>query len=308
MGTKKSKVLRDKIAGAIYGFAIGDAMGATTEFMDKDEITYKFGKLGNIIGGGWLDLEAGQVTDDTQMSMCIMEVLMKTLGPLTQAEMQVMNSRKRKSLEDKMTYDIMLKFIQWYDSNPPDIGGQCRKAISYGKMMLNRTGWLNLDIFKKDIYDEKALGNGSLMRAMPCAILGLGELNIDQGALTHNNPLCSEIITGYSYLLKQLLVIPYLGFVLLPEVKELNEPTGYIKDTYENAVYWLRESKSFKEAIINAVNHGGDADTIAAITGSLAGAGYGYDEIPKEWLKKLDKNVNNFLKKFINFCFSYLQI
>ena len=69
--------IKNRLKGSLYGFAIGDAMGATTEFMSEDEIKSEYGKLTDIVGGGWLDLIAGEVTDDTQMSICVMEVLMK---------------------------------------------------------------------------------------------------------------------------------------------------------------------------------------------------------------------------------------
>lgn len=71
---------RNKIAGAIYGFAIGDAMGATTEFMSEEQIKKSFGQVTDILGGGWLNLKVGEVTDDTQMSICVMNALMRTLN------------------------------------------------------------------------------------------------------------------------------------------------------------------------------------------------------------------------------------
>lgn len=54
----------DKVKGALYGFAIGDSMGATNEFKTKEQIEYE-GKVTDLIGGGWLNLNAGEVTDDT---------------------------------------------------------------------------------------------------------------------------------------------------------------------------------------------------------------------------------------------------
>ena len=54
--------------------------------------------------------------------------------------------------------------------------------------------------------------------------------------------------------------------------------------------------------------YGGDADTIAAITGSLAGAKFGYDAIPEKWINQLNHDVKEFLEKFKNFTFSCLQI
>ena len=78
------------------------------------------------------------------------------------------------------------------------------------------------------------------------------------------------------------------------------EPSGYLWNTFNNSVYWSNKD-SFKKAIVGAVNHGGDADTIAALTGSLAGARFGYNNIPKEWVKQLNPDVKCFLNKFINF-------
>ena len=72
--------LKDHIAGAVYGFAIGDSVGAITEFMSKDEIKSKYGEVTKQLGGGWLNLKPGEVTDDTQMMLCVMDALMKLPG------------------------------------------------------------------------------------------------------------------------------------------------------------------------------------------------------------------------------------
>ncbi|GAB7568963.1 MULTISPECIES: ADP-ribosylglycohydrolase family protein [Gemella] len=67
--------IKDRLKGVLYGFSIVDVMGATTEFMSEAEIKRDYGKLTDIIGGGWLNLKTGGVTDDTQMPICVMEVL-----------------------------------------------------------------------------------------------------------------------------------------------------------------------------------------------------------------------------------------
>ena len=61
--------LKDHIAGAVYGFAIGDSVGATTEFMSKDEIKLKYGEVTKQLGGGWLGLNHGDVTEWSIMSL-----------------------------------------------------------------------------------------------------------------------------------------------------------------------------------------------------------------------------------------------
>lgn len=269
--------LRDKIAGSVYGFVIGDAMGATTEFLTKQQVARMYGQVDDIIGGGWLNLEPGEITDDTQMTLCIMEAIMS--GPKDSEEFIDI-------CEDK--------FIGWLESGPKDVGNQCRKAI-HGLMCGQKTP-----------VDQGALGNGSLMRAMPLAILGLNYLNILQGLITHNNSICSKVILSYSDLLQDYLydscVAKYRN-----DVEKLLEPSGHVLNTYNNSVYWSKQ-KSFKKALFGAVNDGGDADTIAAITGSLAGARFGLKEIPDSWIKKINPEVRNKLDSFLAFVFQCLQI
>lgn len=273
---------RNKIAGAIYGFAIGDAMGATTEFMHAHEIKRKYGKVTDIIGGGWLMLKSGEITDDTQMTMCVMDAIMWA--------------------HNEETFDWPIfgnyckqNFIDWYNSKPKDIGGQCQKGI------------ISLINNEEQPHDKNALGNGSLMRAMPLALLGpeFEDWNTYQGRLTHNNLKCSRVILDYHRLIQSYLN----GETYIPKenvTRGILEPTGHIWNTYNNAVYWSNKD-SFKEAIVGAVNNGGDADTIAAIAGSIAGARFGIEEIPEKWLNAIDPEVKIFLKKFINFVISYVQ-
>lgn len=267
--------IKNKIAGAIYGFAIGDAMGATTEFLTSGQIRNRFESVTDIIGGGWLNLKAGEVTDDTQMSMCVMDALMKYPNDIK-----------------KFQKKCMKNFVEWFEYGPKDVGGQCAKGIQC--FMYNNS-------FIPE--DSKALGNGSLMRAMPCALVGKVDFNVAQGNLTHNNLECSQVIQDYSRMIQDYLYNKIYTY----QVKDNLKPSGYLWNTFNNSIYWSNES-SFEKAIIGAVNDGGDADTIAAITGSIAGARFGYDAIPQRWIDQLDYEVKIYLEKFKNFVFSYLQI
>ena len=185
-------------------------------------------------------------------------------------------------------------FVDWANSGPKDIGGQCAKGIRY---ILHGT---SVPV------DDTALGNGSLMRAMPLAILNLPFYNILQGRITHNNLTCSNYILEYTRIIQDYIhdnkVYKYIG-----KVKRLLEPSGYIVNTFNNSMYWSSKD-SFEEAVVGAVNHGGDADTIAAITGSLAGARFGFKNIPERWINQLDFNTKIFLENFKNFTFNCLQI
>ena len=71
--------------GAYLGLAIGDALGATVEFMTPREIQDTYGMHRKIIGGGWLKLKPGQVTDDTGMSLALGDAIISTNGFNTKA-------------------------------------------------------------------------------------------------------------------------------------------------------------------------------------------------------------------------------
>lgn len=132
---------KDRIKGALYAFAIGDSMSATTEFMTEEEIHKNYGKITDILGGGWLDLNPGECNDDTDMSICIMKSLMENDN-------------------DNFEKNTMELFVDWYNTHPRDIGNQCKSAIEH---------YIQYEIFIEE--DETALGNGSLMRALPCVLL-----------------------------------------------------------------------------------------------------------------------------------------
>lgn len=275
--------IKSKIKGALYGFAIGDAMGATTEFMDEYQIKQKYGEVRDIMGGGWLLLKPGDVTDDTQMTMCVCNAIEHFPG-----EKQV----------TEMLDKCCSNFVRWYKSGPKDIGNTCRTVIAKSRMMVCHESWQEVAL------NPDSLGNGSLMRTMPIVLAGYPrEVAISQGRLTHNNIMCDTAIEIYYNNLEKAL---FYGS-LRNDAKALAEPTGHVLKTLNNALYWSQNSHTFEDAIINAVNHGGDADTIAAITGSLVGALYGYDKIPNRWIEQLDVKVKNELDKYSEIFYEILK-
>ena len=276
--------IQSKIKGSLYGFAIGDAMGATTEFMDENSIKKTYGKVKNIVGGGWLNLKPGEVTDDTQMMMCVCEAINYGFGETRNWDYHTFESPTQAMLSKCCDY-----FSQWYLSNPPDIGGCCRSVISACLNNHNPNVWMD------KAANPQSLGNGSLMRTLPIILGGLSdEAAILQGRLTHGNYVCDAALHMYYQNMESFLYNG--GFRNITE--GLYEPSGHVVNTLNNALYWVQHTGSFKKAIICAVNHGGDADTIAAITGSLAGAFYGYEAIPKKWIEQLNPEVRADLDKY----------
>lgn len=283
-----SSKLKDKVRGALYASAIGDAMGATTEFMTSDMIKEKYGVLNELVGGGWLRLKPGQVTDDTQMAICIMQAVVVG-GSI--------------SFDDDFLCRVADNFIRWYNAGPPDVGGACSKRISqmdaYPKQRDHVTHKTISTMLK--MRNESALGNGALMRAVPLAVLGRDGFNVKQGKLTHNNQTCSRLLKSYS----KALYVAMLTDKLPQRPAELMRPSGHVKNTYNNALW--HANSGVKRGLIGAVNDGGDADTIAAVTGGLAGAAFGLSSVPERWIEQLDSQVCSVIESFSNCACKFLK-
>ena len=264
---------------AFLGAALGDALGAPVEFMTGGEIRAKYGVMKEMTGGGWLRLKPGQITDDTEMSLCIARALVTAGG--------------------WSLFAIADNFAAWLRSKPVDVGDTCRRGIrSY---MLRGT--------LETPPNQWDAGNGTLMRMTPVALFTLADLPLlercsrEQARLTHNHPLSDAACHWYGRLLhlaikgasKARLLREAEGLVAAcPSFRYTPYPglaTGYVVDTMQTVLHHFFRSRSFEECVVATVNQGGDADTTGAIAGGLAGAYYGIDALPKRWLKKLDQNL-----------------
>jgi ADP-ribosyl-[dinitrogen reductase] hydrolase len=278
----------DNIKAALLGVAIGDALGATVEFMSKDEIKKKYGVHRDIIGGGWLNLEPGETTDDTAMTLCVARGIVAN--------------------PDHPRQHIGEQFVKWYRTGPKDIGNTCRAAIEEHI----RSGYWQDDIYHED--QEYQAGNGALMRCIYPALFykdlqDAMRLAQNQGAMTHFSNTSSEAIALYTTMIHTALdqpthelsllaatLIVRDSFPIYEDIWKLKsndlKPTGYVIDSLRTALWYvLMKDFSFEEALIRAVNKGGDADTIGAIAGGLAGAIWGMEFIPVRWLEALDPAV-----------------
>jgi ADP-ribosyl-[dinitrogen reductase] hydrolase len=264
---------------AYLGLAIGDALGATTEFMTPAEIraTYKVHR--NILGGGWLYLKSGHVTDDTEMSLALGRALL-TAGRWD-----------RQGIADH--------FLAWMQGKPADIGATCRRGIR--DYLLK--GQLEVPC------NEWDAGNGAAMRMAPVALFTLGDEGllarcaIEQAHLTHNHPLSDAACLVIGRMVQQA-ILGCSRFALHEIARELvaehrcfrfNDYRGnagpYIVETLQTVFHYLFTTGSFEECLIGVVNQGGDADTTGAIAGMIAGALYRQHEIPARWLRKLHPAV-----------------
>jgi ADP-ribosyl-[dinitrogen reductase] hydrolase len=273
--------LRDRALGAYVGLAVGDALGATTEFMTPREIEATYGLHDQIRGGGWLKLKPGQVTDDTQMSLALGQTIIERSGVESLA--------------------VAEAFSNWMRGKPVDIGNTVRRGIIHYRS----TGQSSVDV---NDYDA---GNGACMRSLPVALYccfaseqALCEASRLQAHTTHNNPLADA---GTETVLKMLVCLFHGGdksdlqpladslVKHYPEYRfdkrRATNPSGYIVHTLHVVFQALFEHTDYRSILVDVVNRGGDADTTGAIAGMLAGACYGLEAIPVQWIRKMEPKV-----------------
>jgi ADP-ribosyl-[dinitrogen reductase] hydrolase len=273
--------LHDRALGAYLGLAVGDALGATVEFMLPREIRHRYGEHRDIIGGGWLKLNPGRVTDDTEMSLALGRALIASNGWNANA--------------------VADEFVVWLRSKPLDVGNTCRRGIR--RYMLD--GSLS------GPESEADGGNGAAMRILPLALATLhdGEAfkrqALEQAHITHNHPLSDAATLALGDMVRLLVTggdikaCRELANALLQEHPEFRfdpwpgRASGYIVDTVQTVLHHFFHSDSFERCVIDTVNCGEDADTTGAIAGMLAGALHGAASIPQRWLSRLDPKVTS---------------
>ena len=267
---------------AYLGLALGDALGATVEFMTPREIQAQHGCHRTIRGGGWLKLKPGGVTDDTTMALALGDAILTAGGidarPIGEA------------------------FDAWMRAKPVDIGNTVRRGI----IEFRRTGRLQAPPCEHDA------GNGACMRVLPVALATLGQTEDAvrtacrvQSHLTHHNPLSDAGTEAIALMVQDALqgasrdelvrrrLHPLLAAfpIFDPAGKREENPSGFIKDTLRAVFQALLDTDSFETCLIDVVNRGGDADTTGAIAGMLAGALYGPSSLPEPWLAALDPDA-----------------
>lgn len=261
------------------GLAIGDALGAPVETMAAGT----FSPITGFRAGGYFRLPAGAWTDDTAMALCLADSLSETNG--------------------FDAADLLQRFCRWAEFAENTSTGVC---IGAGKNTLRalghfrRSGDLSAPKFGKH-----SDGNGALMRLAPVPILFFDRpdlarnVAILQSRTTHASELSSACCAFAADLMARLisgqswsdsldaatsLASPVVqGCVLAKLNKNLPPCSGYVMDKLHAALWATAHSNAFDEAVLSAVNLGGDADTIGAVTGQIAGARWGFHAIPLNW-------------------------
>lgn len=258
---------RNQSRGMLLGLAVGDAIGTTVEFSPRGS----FPALTDMTGGGPFGLQAGQWTDDTSMALCLADSLVESGG--------------------WDPHDCIMRFVRWWRQGENSCTGSCFDIGITTRNALHRFEQLG-DPYAGST-DPSTSGNGAIMRLAPVAIAYGSDVEaavtaaVLQGRTTHASPECDL----FADRLAKLLVTGDIGAAEDAPGRDAAEAsiqsTGYVRNSWEAAVWAVRRSGSFREAVLTAANLGDDADTVAAIAGQIAGRIWGAEAIPLEWLEKL---------------------
>ena len=296
--TSLDAATKSRALGCVVGSAVGDALGAPYEFGPPGAYSARFpepviGGSGEMVPGGpW---EAGEATDDTQMGVIEAESILTING-----------------IDEEHIYTWFQRWAN--DAATKDVGISTRKALRHpggwrsgAKQVAQSTG--------------KGAGNGSIMRAAPAAVwLALhpeGQaLDQDDAAMrlsfiTHGAPLAAWGRVALHRMLGAALVgddpFAVIGDALgamSPPARERYEPmlaphwepepgqpNGVVWTCLAQAVWAVRTSESFEEAMRKTIDLGGDTDTVAAVAGGIAGARWGITAIPSRWTAYLHLKI-----------------
>ena len=285
----------DRFRGCLLGLATGDALGTTLEFKTPGT----FQPIDDMVGGGLLELEPGQWTDDTSMALCLAASLLERGG------------------FDAL--DQMRRYVRWRDDGYMSSTGYCFDIGNTTDAALTR--FVEMGEPFAGIRDARQAGNGSLMRLAPVPMYFAGDAaeaidrSGDSSRTTHG---ADEAVDACRYF--GGLLVGALGGVAKDELLSANycpveglwqrsplsgqvaevadgslkrrEPpqirgTGYVVESMEAALWAFHKSRDFRDGALLAVNLGDDADTTGAIYGQIAGAHYGVQAIPTEWQERL---------------------
>lgn len=292
------------IQNALLGLATGDAIGVPVEFNPRYDL--KIRPVTDMSGYGTHNQPPGTWSDDSSMAFCLAEMLCKNYN----------------------VNDLAHRFINWkeYGYWTPhgevfDIGIATSTAI-----LSLQAGTLPTEAGG---IEESSNGNGSLMRTLPLLfyindmpIAQRFQYTKEISSLTHRHmrsitacfiylEFARAILRGlqpsvaYEHvctIVKDFLIHYHLlnaaeqeifSRILNGLIPSLQEPEifsgGYVIHTLEASLWCILSTINYKDAVLKAVNLGGDTDTTAAVTGGLAGLLYGWEAIPVNWLNKLVK-------------------
>ena len=278
--------IRDRALGAFLGLAVGDAVGTTLEFRRRDAQP----RVEDMEGGGPFELPPGSWTDDTAMALALAESL---------ATSEALDPR-----------DLMDRFVRWWRDGDYSCRGYCFDIGNTTRAALDRYQRTGDPLAGST--DPASAGNGSLMRLAPVALRfwqdrqRLAATAAEQSRTTHGAEEAVDACRAFAELLADAIAGTPRAEVLAPREFQGAEAiarvmagswrgrsrdeirsSGYVVHTLEAAIWSVARTGNFRNAVLLAANLADDADTVAAVTGQLAGALYGLGGIPDDWLERV---------------------
>ena len=271
--------LHDRAKGTLWGLIVGDCLGSPIQFSGKDSHPW----ITDMEECPEFGLPPGYWTDDGSMAMCVMD------------------SYVRKDGYDLK--DIAATFVRWLedgylsskDGMAFDVGAATEEAvaeIAFSGALVNG--------------HEESQGNGSIMRFAPSYLIARKESSPTKviheiSDLTHCSKRVREVVDRFAAILDEHMAGRRTAEVSVYKTREEADNSGWAVSTLESALWAFNLTSNFRDALVAAVNLGGDSDTIGAVCGQLAGAFYGYSAIPKEWItavkdwERVDALIDRFL-------------
>lgn len=265
--------------GSLAGLAIGDALGAPLEGSRKPEAW-----LTEMRPGGRHFRKAGEITDDTLQARAVAESL-DACGCFSEG-------------------DVVKKLSGAYIVRPEWFGPT--STLFFDLVRSGTVPHLAARIVHKRNHGSRS--NGCVMRGFPLALLypapEVYRVSLTCAALTHRDPagghcsaflnvMVADMVRGISRAgafrhARSLCIYPEVRAVLGSYDQYDPDPSLDAVACSHAALRCFMEAKSFPYAVLSAVNLGGDADTVGACTGALAGAYWGLSAIPERWCSRLE--------------------
>ena len=280
--------MEQRYLGSIFGLAVGDCLGVAVEFCPRGS----FEPVTEMLGGGPFGLAPGMWTDDTSMMLCLAQSLIECGG-----------------FDAK---DQMERYVRWYKEGYMSSTGHCFSIGNTCEGAIER--FLRTGEPYAGSSDPRTAGNGSLMRLAPIPLYFAMDAEAvtlyagESSRMTHAAVEAVDSCRYFSGVIRRALMGESKENILLGESSSFTEGvqrivdgsykiknveeirgSGYVLESMEAALWAFYHTHTFQEGVLAAVNLGDDADTTAAIFGQLAGAFYGFDEIPLKWVEKVSQ-------------------
>lgn len=300
----------NQVHSALFGVAVGDALGVPVEFKSRDYLKNNPVKKMQEFGSHHQPL--GTWSDDSSLTFCLAESLCKGYDVKDIANNFVLWRQEQLWTPHGRVFDIGIATNFAIHSiengtNPLVAGGTSERDNGNGSLMRI----LPLLFYVKDfsitkrfdaVKEVSSITHAHIRSVIACFIYieyallllegkskeeAFEEMKEKVNNFLTNNPICSQTEIDKFHKVLENQVGEY-EIVKLVELKEQQiSSSGYVLSSLEASLWCLLNSNTYEETVLKAVNLGDDTDTTAAIAGGLAGLLYGYESIPEAWINVL---------------------